>query len=176
MFFINTEQISNVGLFLSLTSSKFWSRDTYPGVCVILRATCMTGREIGFHIRFCTDWFVKFGTALAFIVTSTYQTRMGCLTKEIKKPLIQMQLTYPLKAIFLLYILPAKRFAWPTTLAIILWNLTMIQYRSDSPQVKQNLIPSTTNLVLELDHELLNDLKLMKYKKKSKKYKSKYKK
>ena len=63
----------------------------------------MTGREICFHIRFCTDWFVKLGAALAFIVTCTYQTSMGCLTKEIKKFLIKVWLTYPLKPMFLAY-------------------------------------------------------------------------
>ena len=45
-------------------------------------------------------------------------------------------------------------------LVIIFWNFTMLQYRSDSPQVKQKLIFSIANLVYELPHELPNDLRL----------------
>ena len=48
------------------------------------------------------------------------------------------------------------------TLVIISWNFTIFQYRSDSPQVKGNLISSITNLLYELPHELPNDLRLRK--------------
>ena len=47
-------------------------------------------------------------------------------------------------------------------LIIIFWNFTILQYRSDSPQVKRNLISSIANLVYELPHELPNDLRLRK--------------
>ena len=47
-----------------------------------------------------------------------------------------------------------------TILVIIFWNFTIFQYRSNSPQVKGNLISSIANLVYELPHELPNDLKL----------------
>ena len=39
-------------------------------------------------------------------------------------------------------------------LVIIYWNLKMFQYRSESPQVKRNLISSITNLVYELSNDL----------------------
>ena len=45
-------------------------------------------------------------------------------------------------------------------LVIIYWNLTIFWYLSDSPQVKRTLIPSITNLVSELRHELSNDVRL----------------
>ena len=45
-----------------------------------------------------------------------------------------------------------------TFLIIIFWNFTIFWYRSNSPQVKRNLISSIGNLVYELPHELLNDL------------------
>ena len=40
------------------------------------------------------------------------------------------------------------------------WNFTIFQYRSDSPQVKGNLILSIANLLYELSHELPNNLRL----------------
>ena len=48
-----------------------------------------------------------------------------------------------------------------TILVIIFWNFKSF-YRSDMPQVKQNLIPSITilNLVYQLSHESINDLRL----------------
>ena len=46
-----------------------------------------------------------------------------------------------------------------TFLVIIFWNFTMFQNRSDSTQVKLNVISSITNLVGEQYHELPNDLK-----------------
>ena len=39
-------------------------------------------------------------------------------------------------------------------------ELRNIWYRSDSPKVKGNLISSIANLLYELLHELLNDLRL----------------
>ena len=48
----------------------------------------------------------------------------------------------------------------PTILVIILWNFTIFQYRSDSSQVKRNLISIVANFAYELPHELLNDLRL----------------
>ena len=47
-----------------------------------------------------------------------------------------------------------------TILVIIFWNFTMFQYRSDSAQVKRNVISSIKILVYELPHDLLNDLTL----------------
>ena len=47
-----------------------------------------------------------------------------------------------------------------TILVIILWNFEIFYYRSDSPQVKQNLISGIANLVFELPHELPNNLRL----------------
>ena len=47
-----------------------------------------------------------------------------------------------------------------TILVIIVWNFTIFQYRSDSPQVKQNLMSSIANFVYELLHELPNTLRL----------------
>ena len=47
-----------------------------------------------------------------------------------------------------------------TVLVIIFWNFIISQYRSDSPQVKRNLISSKTNLVYELPHKLPNSLRL----------------
>ena len=44
-------------------------------------------------------------------------------------------------------------------LVLIFWNFTILQYKSDSPQVQGNLIPSIANLVYKLSHELLNDLR-----------------
>ena len=44
-------------------------------------------------------------------------------------------------------------------LVIIFCNFTIFQYRSDSPQVKGNLVSSIANLVCELPHELPNDLR-----------------
>ena len=58
----------------------------------------------------------------------------------------------------------------PTILAIIFWNFTMFQYRSDLPKVKRNLISNIAKLVCQLPHELPNDLglqKIRKYKKMS---------
>ena len=40
------------------------------------------------------------------------------------------------------------------TLVIIFWNFAMFYYRSDSPQVKRNVISSIANLVYELPYEL----------------------
>ena len=37
----------------------------------------------------------------------------------------------------------------------------MFQYRPNQPQVKRNVISSIANLLYELPHELLNDLRLM---------------
>ena len=54
-----------------------------------------------------------------------------------------------------------------TILVIIFWNFTMFQYRSDSPQVKGNLIPSRANMVYELPPELPNDLRNQEILKKS---------
>ena len=48
----------------------------------------------------------------------------------------------------------------PAILIIIFWNITIFEYRSDSPQVKRNFIPSIANLVHELPHEYSNDLRL----------------
>ena len=45
-------------------------------------------------------------------------------------------------------------------LVIIFLNFTMFQYRSDSPQVKRNVISSIGNLACELLQELSNDLRL----------------
>ena len=50
--------------------------------------------------------------------------------------------------------------AYSTILVIIFQNLTMFQYRPDSPQVKRNVISCIANLVYELPHELPNDLRL----------------
>ena len=47
-----------------------------------------------------------------------------------------------------------------TVLVIIFWNFAMFYERSESPQVKENLISSITNLIYELPHEFSNDLKL----------------
>ena len=47
-----------------------------------------------------------------------------------------------------------------TFLVIIFLNFKVFQYRSDFPQVKQNLLSSITNFVNELPHELPIDLKL----------------
>ena len=47
-----------------------------------------------------------------------------------------------------------------TILVIMFWKFTIFQYRSDSPQVKGNLISSLGNLVYKLPHELPNDLRL----------------
>ena len=46
-----------------------------------------------------------------------------------------------------------------TIVVIISRKLTMFQYRSESPQVKRNLISTISNLVYELPHELPNDLR-----------------
>ena len=48
-----------------------------------------------------------------------------------------------------------------TMLVIIFWNFTIFQQRSDSPQVKGNLISSIANSVYKLPHELPNDLKVV---------------
>ena len=48
----------------------------------------------------------------------------------------------------------------PTILVIIFWNVTIFEYRSNSSQIKWNLISSIANLVYELLHELPNDLRL----------------
>ena len=53
-----------------------------------------------------------------------------------------------------------------TIMVIIFWNFLIIQYWSESPQVKRHLISSVTNLVRELPYELSNDLgsqKIRKY-------------
>ena len=47
-----------------------------------------------------------------------------------------------------------------TILVIIFWNLTMFQYRSDSVQVKQNVISSIAKVVYDLPHELPKELRL----------------
>ena len=47
-----------------------------------------------------------------------------------------------------------------TILMIIFWNFTIFYYRSDSPQVKGNLISSMAKLVYKLPQELQNDLRL----------------
>ena len=47
-----------------------------------------------------------------------------------------------------------------TILVKTFWKFTMFQYRSNSPQVKRNLISSITNLVCELPHELQSNLKI----------------
>ena len=49
-----------------------------------------------------------------------------------------------------------------TILVIIFLNFTIFQYRTDSPQVKGNLISSIANLVYELPRELQNDVRLRK--------------
>ena len=46
-----------------------------------------------------------------------------------------------------------------TILVIIFWNFTIFLYRSESPQVKRSLISIITNLVYELLHKLLNNLR-----------------
>ena len=43
---------------------------------------------------------------------------------------------------------------------ITFWHFLIILLRSESPQVKRCLISSITNLVHELPHELLNELRL----------------
>ena len=43
---------------------------------------------------------------------------------------------------------------------IIFWNFAVFQYRSDSSQVKRNLLSGITNLIYELSHDLPNDLRL----------------
>ena len=43
---------------------------------------------------------------------------------------------------------------------MIFWNFTVFWYRSDSPQVKRNVILSITNLAYQLLHELPNDSRL----------------
>ena len=48
----------------------------------------------------------------------------------------------------------------PAIVVIIFWNFAMFQYRANSPQIKQNLISSITNLVYELSHGLPNNLRL----------------
>ena len=48
----------------------------------------------------------------------------------------------------------------PTIFVIIFWNLTMFQYRSNSPQVKWNTLSTIANLVKELSHEFPNNLGL----------------
>ena len=48
----------------------------------------------------------------------------------------------------------------PTVQVIIFWNFTIFWYRSDSSQVKRNLISTIANLVYELPYELPNDLRL----------------
>ena len=47
-----------------------------------------------------------------------------------------------------------------TILVIIFWHFLIIQLRSESPQVKGFLTSVLTSLVLNLLHELQNDLKL----------------
>ena len=55
-----------------------------------------------------------------------------------------------------LYIIPRR----VAILVIIFWNFTICQNRSDSPQVKGNLISSIENLAYDLPLELPNDLRL----------------
>ena len=43
---------------------------------------------------------------------------------------------------------------------IIFWKFTMFQYRSDSPQIKQNLISSIANFAYVLTQELPDNLRL----------------
>ena len=45
-------------------------------------------------------------------------------------------------------------------LVIIFWNFAIFYYKSDSPQIKGNLVSSIANLVYELPHELLHNLGL----------------
>ena len=45
------------------------------------------------------------------------------------------------------------------TFFIIFWKFTIFPYRSDSPQVKQNLISSIANFVYVLTQELPNNLR-----------------
>ena len=40
------------------------------------------------------------------------------------------------------------------TILSIFWNFTLVWYRSDSPQIKRNLIASMTNLVCQLPNDL----------------------
>ena len=47
-----------------------------------------------------------------------------------------------------------------TILLIILWKFTTFQQRSNYPQVNQNVVSSTVNLVYELLHELSNNIRL----------------
>ena len=55
----------------------------------------------------------------------------------------------------------AKRLLQNTAiLVMIFWNFTVFQCRSNSPQLKQILISSITNLLYELSNELPNGLKL----------------
>ena len=56
---------------------------------------------------------------------------------------------------------PMKIVRYPTIMVITVWNLTMFQYRSDSRQLKRNVISCIANLVYELPHKLPNDLRLM---------------
>ena len=59
-------------------------------------------------------------------------------------------------------------------LVVIFWNFTILQYISDSAQVKRNLITSIAKLVYELPHELPNNLRLRIFRNQEilKKYKS----
>ena len=43
-------------------------------------------------------------------------------------------------------------------MVIIFWNFTIFQFMSDSPQVKQSLISSITNLIYELPYKLVEDV------------------
>ena len=46
-----------------------------------------------------------------------------------------------------------------TTLVVMFCNFKVFSYKSDSQQVKRNLISSIANLVYDSPHELLNDLR-----------------
>ena len=45
-------------------------------------------------------------------------------------------------------------------LVIIFWNISIILYSFNSPQIKRNLISIIENLIYELPQELLNNLGL----------------
>ena len=53
-----------------------------------------------------------------------------------------------------------QREIFQTILIIIFCNFAVFKYRSDSPQVQENMISTITNLKYELSHELPNDLRL----------------
>ena len=47
-----------------------------------------------------------------------------------------------------------------TISVIIFWKVNMFKYKKDQAEIKRNVISSKANLVYELAHQLLNDLRL----------------